>query len=63
MSKISVKIDPKAKTLTIVLPIVEKLSKSGKNMVIASTGGNQISEAEWNDQKVTVGVNAYIKVD
>lgn len=63
MSKLSVKVDPKAKTLTIVIPITEKNSKSGKNLVIASTGGNQTTEAEWNDKKIVLGLNAYVSVD
>jgi hypothetical protein len=33
---------------------------SGKSLVIASTRGNQRTEAVVNGQPVTVGVNAYI---
>jgi hypothetical protein len=35
-------------------------SQSGKTLVIASTRGNQRTEAVVNGQHVTVGVNAYI---
>jgi len=35
-------------------------SSSGKTLVIASSHGNQKTEALVNDQAVIVGVNAYI---
>jgi hypothetical protein len=36
-------------------------SGSGKTVIIASTRGNQQTEAVVNGQRVTVGVNAYIR--
>jgi hypothetical protein len=36
------------------------LSASGKTLVIASSHGNQKTEATVNGQQVIVGVNAYI---
>jgi hypothetical protein len=35
-------------------------SASGKTLVVASTHGNQKTDAVVNGQPVTVGVNAYI---
>jgi hypothetical protein len=35
-------------------------SSTGKSLVVASTRGNQQTEAVVNGQPVTVGVNAYI---
>jgi hypothetical protein len=35
-------------------------SGSGRNLVVASTRGNQKTEAVVNGQPVTIGVNAYI---
>ena len=35
-------------------------SASGKTQVIASSHGNQTTEAEVNGKKVVVGLNAYI---
>ena len=36
-------------------------SKSGKSLVIATTGGNVQTTATMNGKPVTIGVNAYIK--
>jgi hypothetical protein len=36
------------------------LSASGKNLVIASSHGNQRTDAVVNGQPVIVGVNAYV---
>lgn len=46
--------------LIITLPINEHLSKSQKNLVIASTNGNVQSGLVHKDKPVTIGVNAYI---
>ena len=36
-------------------------SASGKTLVVASSHGNQETEAEVNGKKVIVGLNAYIQ--
>jgi len=36
-------------------------SSSGKTLVIASTHGNKETELVFNDKKVIIGLNAYIK--
>lgn len=60
----SVKIDEKAKTLTIVMDLDKpEASKSGKTMVIASTRGNAKSETQYKGVPITVGVNAYYKAE
>jgi hypothetical protein len=48
--------------LVIRLPLNKTpvLSSSGKTLVVASTHGNQKTDAVVNDQPVIVGVNAYI---
>jgi hypothetical protein len=48
--------------LVIRLPLHNPpvVSASGKTLVVASTRGNQKTEAVVNGQHVTVGVNAYI---
>ena len=48
--------------LVIRLPLNDPpvLSASGKTLVIASTRGNQRTEAVLHGQPVVVGVNAYI---
>lgn len=53
----------KDNVLTIIIPISEKVSGSGKNLVIASTGGNQVTDVDYKGKKVTIGLNAYIKKD
>ena len=49
--------------ITIVLDIKEKISASGKSLIIATTGGSKNTEAEYNGEKVIVGVNAYIPIN
>ncbi len=62
MSLKSATIDPKAKTLTLVLDLENPTpSSSGKTLVVASTRGNTPTTAIVNGQPVVVGVNAYIK--
>ena len=48
--------------LVIELPLnpVPVASLSGKTMVVASTHGNKVTEAQVQGKKVVVGVNAYI---
>jgi hypothetical protein len=48
--------------LVIRLPLNKTpvLSTSGKTLVVASTHGNQKTDAILNGQPVIVGVNAYI---
>ena len=48
--------------LVIRLPLNKApvLSASGKTLVIASTHGNQKTDAVVNGQPVIVGVNAYV---
>jgi hypothetical protein len=48
--------------LVIRLPLNDPpvLSGSGKTLVVASTRGNQTTEAVVHGQPVVVGVNAYI---
>lgn len=48
--------------LVIRLPLnkVPVPSATGKTLVVASSRGNQTTDAEVNGQNVVVGVNAYI---
>lgn len=58
----SIVIDKKAKIITIVADLQDPTpSASGKTMVIASTRGNQATDATFDGKKVTVGLNAYFK--
>ena len=58
----SVKIDEKARTLTIVVDLDEpRRSASGKTLVVASSRGNTVTDATVQGRPVTVGVNAYIR--
>jgi len=55
-------IDEKNKTLTIVIDLEEpRPSSSGKTLVVASSHGNQQTDAMIKGQPITVGVNAYIR--
>ena len=57
-----VEISKDKKSLVITLPISERASKSGKNTLIASTGGNKETAVDYKGKKVTVAVNAYVPV-
>lgn len=37
------------------------LSASGKNLVVASTHGNVVTDCEIDGKKVVVGLNAYVR--
>jgi hypothetical protein len=56
-------VEIKGKNITITLPLIEKASKSGKNLLIASTGGNKLTNIEHKGKKVTVAVNCYVPVE
>jgi hypothetical protein len=61
--EIKVQVNKQAKTMTITLPLqTPRESKSGKTMVIASTQGNVRTDAKWDGNPITIGVNAYFKV-
>lgn len=52
----------KGKKLIVTIDIEEpKPSASGKTLSIASSRGNQKTEAKFNGQEVTIGLNAYVK--
>ncbi len=65
MSEITGKIEGEGKKQRLILsiPIKKTLSKSGKNMLIASSGGNQELELVVDGKRVKVGVNAYIPAE
>jgi len=48
--------------LVIRLPLYKEAreSASGKTLVVASTHGNKTTEAEFNGEKIIIGVNGYI---
>ena len=48
--------------LHIEIPLhTPRMSVSGKTLTVASSNGNQPTEARINGQPVIVGINAYIK--
>jgi len=53
----------KKQRLVLSFPMVRKLSKSEKNMLIATTGGNQSVDLKVDGKQVTVGLNAWISAD
>jgi hypothetical protein len=58
---VSVKLDPKKKTLTIKMPLEKaRRSASGKTLVVASTHGCKISEAVLSGRPVVVTANAFV---
>lgn len=58
----AMKAEVKGKQLVITIDLEEpRLSPSGKSMVIASSHGNQMTEAKVDGKPITVGLNAYYK--
>lgn len=57
------KVEIKGKQLIITIDMESEAtaSKSGKNLVIASTHGNEKTSTEYKGKPITIGVNAYIK--
>lgn len=49
----------------IRIPLQEKPSKSssGKTLVVATSGGNQVTQATYEGKNIIVGFTAYIKPD
>ena len=55
-------VEIKNQKLCIEIDLEEpKPSSSGKTLVVASTRGNVVTEAEINGKPITIGLNAYIK--
>lgn len=55
-------VEIKNQKLCIEIDLEEpKPSSSGKTLVVASTRGNVVTEAEVNGKPITIGLNAYIK--
>ncbi|HPO14563.1 MAG TPA: hypothetical protein PLI09_14060 [Candidatus Hydrogenedentes bacterium] len=55
-------VEVKENKLCIVIDLEPpKPSASGKTLVVASTRGNIVTEAEINGKPVIIGLNAYIK--
>jgi hypothetical protein len=63
MAATSVVVDKAKGVITITLPIEERNSKSGKNTLIASTGGGMKTNASYAGKEVTINVSAYVKAD
>lgn len=59
MAKVTIKGDQ----MTIVLDLEkdQQPSKSGKNITIASTHGNEVTDCTYKGKPVKIGVNAFIK--
>jgi hypothetical protein len=57
------KVEIKGKQLIITMELDSdpSPSKSGKNLVLASTHGNEKTSCEFKGQPITIGVNAYVK--
>lgn len=54
-------IDEQAKTITIVAPLqAPRPSSTGKTMIVATSGGNQRTDALIQGQPVKVGFTAFI---
>lgn len=53
----------KKQRLEISIPVSKKDSKSGKTVLIATTGGNMVTDVEVDGKKLVIGLNAYIPKD
>ena len=54
-------VELKDNVIVISIPISPRSSKSGKTLVVASSGGNQPTTAMYEGKPIIVGVNAYVK--
>jgi len=59
------KVTIKGNKLTIEMDINKnpQPSKSGKTLIVASSGGNVVTDTEIGEKQLVVGVNAYIYND
>ena len=59
-----VKAEIKGTNLVLTIPINKPMTKSasGKSLVLATTNGNQVTDLDVEGKKLTVGINAYVKV-
>ncbi len=58
----ALKVEIRDKKLYIEIDLEEPTpSSSGKTLVVASTHGNTVTDAQVNGKPVTIGLNAYIK--
>ena len=57
---VSIKEKNGVSTLVIEAPVPLRPSKSGKTLLVASSGGNVTTTAMVDGKPVTVGLNAYI---
>jgi len=49
--------------LVITAPIKEAVSKSGKSLLLVSSGGNKETACEYKGKPVIVGLNCYTAKD
>ena len=57
---VSIKENNGVSTLTIEVPVSLRPSKSGKTMLVASSGGNVPTTAQVDGKPVPVGLTAYL---
>jgi hypothetical protein len=48
-------------TITINTNLNPTLSTSGKSLIVATSGGNQVTDCMVQGKPLTIGLNAYIK--
>ncbi len=61
--KVEIVTEGKKKMLVITAPIADRpsASKSGKNLLLASTGGNLNTGVKMDGKDIILGLNAYVK--
>lgn len=61
MSEVTAVIDGDELVIRVPMHKQPIKSKSGKSLIVASSGGNQVTKLEVSGKLVIVGCNAYIK--
>lgn len=56
----TVKVEGTNLVITIPMNTSPKASASGKSLVLATTGGNKVTDLEIAGKKVVVGLNVYV---
>ena len=57
------KVSVKGNEMTIVIPLEKEPqpSASGKTLGLFSSHGNQVTDAKFHEQPITIGLNVYVK--
>ena len=56
----NVSLSKDGKTLTVEMEVSPRPSKSGKTMLLASSGGGKVTSEQFDGKDITINLNAYV---